>query len=65
MRVASAMLLMLVVSTLPSNAPAQNQTQPPVVTMRDGGTSGRMESIFVPPLAGAPFSLMLDRKSVV
>jgi hypothetical protein len=25
----------------------------------DGGTSGRMESIFVPPKAGAPFSLML------
>jgi hypothetical protein len=25
----------------------------------DGGTSGRMESIFVPPKAGAPFSLTL------
>jgi hypothetical protein len=59
MRVASAMLLTLVVSTLPSCLPAQNQTQPPVVTMQDGGTSGRMESIFIPPLMGAPFSLML------
>jgi hypothetical protein len=25
----------------------------------DGGTSGRMESIFIPPKAGAPFTLML------
>lgn len=38
---------------------AQNQAQQPVVQTRDGGTSGRMESIFVPAMAGAPFSLTL------
>ncbi|HEY1985718.1 MAG TPA: hypothetical protein VGG85_09930 [Terracidiphilus sp.] len=40
---------------------AQPQAQPAQRTMRvpDGGTSGRMESIFVPPKAGAPFTLTL------
>jgi hypothetical protein len=33
--------------------------QPSSVRIADGGTSGRMESIFVPPKAGAPFSLTL------
>lgn len=40
-------------------AVAQADTQPPVVHMTDGGGNGRMESIFVPPKAGAPFSLTL------
>jgi hypothetical protein len=37
------------------------QTQPPqqVIRRPDGGTSGAMESIFVPPKAGAPFSFTL------
>ena len=37
------------------------QAQPTQGAMRvpDGGTSGRMESIFVPPKAGAPFMLTL------
>ncbi len=39
-------------------ANAQSQSQPAVVRP-DGGTSGRMESIFIPPKAGAPFSLIL------
>ena len=40
---------------------ALSQDQPPQQAVRraDGGTSGRMESIFVPPKAGAPFSLTL------
>jgi hypothetical protein len=40
---------------------AISQTPPPqsAVRVADGGTSGRMESIFVPPKAGAPFSLTL------
>ncbi len=38
-----------------TSAPAQ----PPVVKVQDGGTSGRMESIFIPPKAGAPFSFTL------
>src|ERR1019366_6940424 len=35
------------------------QAKQPVVQVRDGGTSGAMESIFVPPILGAPFSLTL------
>ena len=38
---------------------AQTEPQSPVVRVPDGGTSGRMESIFIPPKAGAPFSLTL------
>jgi hypothetical protein len=34
-------------------------TNTPAVITADGGTSGRMESIFIPPLADAPFSLTL------
>lgn len=38
------------------------QTPPPqnnIYVIHDGGTSGRMESITVPPIVGAPFSLTL------
>ncbi len=41
---------------------AQAAPPPPqqtVVHTRDGGTSGRMESIVIPPVAGAPFTLTL------
>jgi hypothetical protein len=38
---------------------AQTQSQPAIIKVPDGGASGRMESIFIPPKAGAPFSLML------
>jgi hypothetical protein len=38
---------------------AQSPSQPPVVRIPDGGASGRMESIFIPPKAGIPFSLTL------
>ncbi len=38
---------------------AQKESQSGVVRIPDGGTSGRMESIFIPPKAGAPFSLTL------
>ena len=38
---------------------SQAQQQQQIVRRADGGTSGRMESIFVPPKAGAPFSLTL------
>lgn len=40
-------------------ASAQGQPQQPVVHFNDGGGGGRMESLFVPPKTGAPFSLML------
>jgi len=38
---------------------AQAPSQPHTVRVPDGGTSGRMESIFIPPKAGAPFSFTL------
>ena len=40
-----------------AQAPAQPQQR--VMHFQDGGTSGRMESIFIPPKAGAPFSFTL------
>lgn len=54
-------LLPLILSTqiVASVAFTQAQTQPPVIRVPDGGTSGRMESIFIPPKAGAPFSFTL------
>jgi len=38
---------------------AQDQNKPAVVHMNDGGYDGPLQSIFVPPKAGAPFSLTL------
>lgn len=42
-----------------AQAPAQPPAQQPVIRVQDGGTSGRMESIFIPPKAAAPFSFTL------
>lgn len=42
-----------------SMASAQEQNVPATVSVNDGGVSGPMQSIFVPPKAGAPFSLTL------
>jgi hypothetical protein len=53
------MLLPLIVLAVPSCALAQSDSKPPIIQMADGGTSGRMESIFIPPKANAPFSLTL------
>ena len=63
MRVLSLRLLPLVVLVAPGFVLAQSESkaQAPVVHSQDGGTSGRMESIFIPPLTGAPFSMMLVR----
>lgn len=33
--------------------------QPPAISVQDGGARGRMESIFIPPKPGNPFSLKL------
>jgi hypothetical protein len=50
----------LLASTVAPVAVAQvQQWQPSTVRVPDGGTSGRMQSIFVPPKPGAPFSLTL------
>jgi hypothetical protein len=46
-------------STAIAQAPAQAAPQQPVIRVQDGGTSGRMESIFIPPKPGAPFSFTL------
>jgi hypothetical protein len=47
------------VSAASAQAPVQAPSQPPTIRIQDGGTSGRMESIFIPPKAGAPFSFTL------
>ena len=52
-------LLILTAITFASLASAQGQPQQPAISFADGGTSGRMESIFIPPEAGAPFSFIL------
>lgn len=54
-------ILPLVLSALAfaSAAFSQAPPQPPIVRVPDGGANGRMESIFIPPKAGAPFSLTL------
>lgn len=53
----------LAAAALAQNAFAQGSEGPPVVTFSDGGASprgsGPMESIFIPPLKDAPFSLKL------
>lgn len=63
MRVRLAFLLTLLASVCSSaaiaQAPAQGPPQQPTIRIQDGGTSGRMESIFIPPKAGAPFSFTL------
>lgn len=61
MHVASVMLLMLAIPVASSYVLAQNQPPPHsnVYVIRDGGTSGRMESITIPPIVNAPFSLTL------
>ncbi len=42
-----------------TSQPTQN-AQPSVIQTNDGGTNGVMQSIFVPPIAGAPFTLTLS-----
>ena len=59
MRVRQLLALILTTMTFASGSLAQAPPQAPVVRIPDGGTSGRMESIFIPPKAGAPFSFTL------
>jgi hypothetical protein len=44
---------------LPATAQDDNQNKPAVIRVPDGGANGPMESIFIPPKPGAPFSLKL------
>lgn len=53
------MVVRLVLSLLLIAPPLAGQTQQATGTVPDGGGGGRMESIFVPPVAGAPFALVL------
>jgi hypothetical protein len=59
MRVRRLLLLALGTLAFSSLANAQNQNKPGVVIVPDGGARGPMESIFIPPKPGAPFTLML------
>lgn len=52
-------LLVLGVMSVPAAVSAQDAAQQSAVRIPDGGANGRMESIFVPPKARAPFSLAL------
>ena len=52
----AAIILMLLV---PAPRRAQTQSQTQVLHGMDGGTSGNMESIFIPPIKNAPFTLTL------
>ncbi len=54
-----ALLLPLFVAAIAALVPAQEQNQPATIRANDGGQTGPMQSIFVPPKAGAPFSLTL------
>jgi hypothetical protein len=53
--------LLLLAAAAAALAPHAFAQEPPKQPIRvpDGGTSGRMESIFIPPKAGAPFSFTL------
>jgi hypothetical protein len=57
MRVWRSLPLFLAAATL--SCLSQQPANAPVVSVIDGGQSGAMESIFVPPKAGAPFSFTL------
>jgi hypothetical protein len=59
MRVRLALLLTSLASICASAATAQAPPQQPAIRIQDGGAGGRMESIFIPPKAGAPFSFTL------
>ena len=59
MRAYLGLLLTSLAPICVSSAPAQAPPQQPAIRIQDGGTSGRMESIFIPPKAGAPFSFTL------
>ena len=52
-------LLILISMAFAPLASAQGSPQQPVIVVPDGGASGRMESIFIPPKTGAPFSFIL------
>ncbi|HTH53425.1 MAG TPA: hypothetical protein VL495_05715 [Edaphobacter sp.] len=61
MRRAPAILLSSILTTTTLFAQSPSPTPPAnnVVVTHDGGFNGRMESIVVPPIPGAPFSLIL------
>jgi hypothetical protein len=59
MRVRVLLLATSIASSVACAAIAQAPPQQPAIRIQDGGTSGRMESIFIPPKAGAPFSFTL------
>ena len=60
MAIRRLMTIALAASVLATVAIAQDTAHWTVGRPADGGTRGAMESIFIPPKAGAPFSLTLD-----
>lgn len=58
-RLISLFMLATFAPVLPATAQNDNQSKPAVIRVPDGGANGPMESIFIPPKPGAPFSLKL------
>lgn len=56
------LLLLILATPLLAQTPSQPTTdgKPPVFQTNDGGANGVMQSIFVPPIASAPFTLTLS-----
>ena len=59
MRTRPVLLMTLLLASAASVASSQAPPQQPAVRIPDGGDNGRMESIFIPPKARAPFSFAL------
>ncbi len=60
MKIGSRVWLALILLPAGATLNAQSSPQQPAVRIPDGGGSGRIDSIFIPPKPGAPFSLVLD-----
>jgi len=59
MLIRPVLFLMLTSLMFAPLASAQDQPKQPVIHFNDGGGGGRMESLFIPPKTGAPFSMIL------
>lgn len=59
MSIRAVVLSVWIASGFAAQAVAQANSQGNAVRIPDGGAGGRMQSIFVPPKAGAPFSFIL------
>ncbi len=59
MKIAGLVLSASIALGTASQVSAQTDPSTPIVRIQDGGAGGRMQSIFIPPKPGAPFSFVL------